>query len=256
MNRIAALLLFVTISFGSIPAEAGATDPMEPDLGAWEQDMERARQALGIPGMAVAVVSGGQVVSSFGLGHANLEADVVAAPDTPFGLASVTKPVAATLIMALVEDGLIDLDLPAAEYGVHVPDAPQATVRHLLTHTTEVGPGTGHRYNGNRYALLGGIIEAATGRTFASLLSERILVPLDMQHTALNPVNQWGDVPQLGFEEFRFTMGWGRHFEHYPDVYPVGRTGLAEEIANAVVWLCSPEASYINGFPIDVSGGR
>jgi NAD(P)-dependent dehydrogenase (short-subunit alcohol dehydrogenase family) len=37
---------------------------------------------------------------------------------------------------------------------------------------------------------------------------------------------------------------------------PMKRVGQAEEIANAVVWLMSDEASYVTGATIDVSGGR
>jgi NAD(P)-dependent dehydrogenase (short-subunit alcohol dehydrogenase family) len=36
----------------------------------------------------------------------------------------------------------------------------------------------------------------------------------------------------------------------------MGRPGEAEEVAQAIVWLCSPEASYVTGALIDVSGGR
>lgn len=37
---------------------------------------------------------------------------------------------------------------------------------------------------------------------------------------------------------------------------PMKRTGTPEEIANAVVWLLSPEASYTTGAVLDVTGGR
>ena len=37
---------------------------------------------------------------------------------------------------------------------------------------------------------------------------------------------------------------------------PMKRVGQAEEIANAVVWLMSDEASYVTSTTIDVSGGR
>ena len=37
---------------------------------------------------------------------------------------------------------------------------------------------------------------------------------------------------------------------------PMKRTGTAQEIANAIVWLLSPEASYVTGTSIDVTGGR
>jgi len=37
---------------------------------------------------------------------------------------------------------------------------------------------------------------------------------------------------------------------------PMKRGGSAEEVANAVLWLLSDEASYATGTFIDVSGGR
>jgi len=37
---------------------------------------------------------------------------------------------------------------------------------------------------------------------------------------------------------------------------PIGRGGSAEEVADAVLWLHSPEASYITGVIVPISGGR
>lgn len=37
---------------------------------------------------------------------------------------------------------------------------------------------------------------------------------------------------------------------------PIGRGGSAEEVAETVLWLCSPQASYVTGVTIDVAGGR
>lgn len=37
---------------------------------------------------------------------------------------------------------------------------------------------------------------------------------------------------------------------------PMKRTGSAEEVANAIVWLLSDEASYTTMALLDVSGGR
>jgi NAD(P)-dependent dehydrogenase (short-subunit alcohol dehydrogenase family) len=37
---------------------------------------------------------------------------------------------------------------------------------------------------------------------------------------------------------------------------PMGRTGKAEEVAEAVLWLLSPQASYVTDTLVDVAGGR
>ena len=37
---------------------------------------------------------------------------------------------------------------------------------------------------------------------------------------------------------------------------PAARFGAANEVANAVAFLCSPAASYINGINVPVDGGR
>lgn len=37
---------------------------------------------------------------------------------------------------------------------------------------------------------------------------------------------------------------------------PLGRPGTAQEVANAIVWLLSAEASYVTGAVLDVGGGR
>jgi NAD(P)-dependent dehydrogenase (short-subunit alcohol dehydrogenase family) len=42
---------------------------------------------------------------------------------------------------------------------------------------------------------------------------------------------------------------------HVAAASPMGRWGELEEIASAVVWLCSPGAGFVNGHTLAVDGG-
>jgi NAD(P)-dependent dehydrogenase (short-subunit alcohol dehydrogenase family) len=44
--------------------------------------------------------------------------------------------------------------------------------------------------------------------------------------------------------------------ERIGNTAPLGRPGEPEEIAQAILWLASEEASYTTGAILDVSGGR
>jgi NAD(P)-dependent dehydrogenase (short-subunit alcohol dehydrogenase family) len=57
-------------------------------------------------------------------------------------------------------------------------------------------------------------------------------------------------------EIFEGTLGQEGASDLARRAVPMGRIGRPEEIAAMVLWLCSPEASYVTGFTYDVSGGR
>jgi NAD(P)-dependent dehydrogenase (short-subunit alcohol dehydrogenase family) len=44
--------------------------------------------------------------------------------------------------------------------------------------------------------------------------------------------------------------------ERLAPMVPLQRAGEPEEVASAIAWLCSDEASYVTGALLDVSGGR
>ena len=89
-----------------------------------------------IPGLALLVSRGGEVVRAQGYGMANVELQVPVKPETIFQSGSVGKQFTATAVMMLVEEGKIGLEDPLTKY---FPDAPatwkQVTIRELLSHT-------------------------------------------------------------------------------------------------------------------------
>lgn len=50
--------------------------------------------------------------------------------------------------------------------------------------------------------------------------------------------------------------GGVKTIETWASTVPMGRIGEPSEVAKTVIWLASPEASYIHGTMIDVAGGR
>ncbi len=59
-----------------------------------------------------------------------------------------------------------------------------------------------------------------------------------------------------GFIETAMTTGFSDEFkQNAVKLIPVGRVGIAEDVASAVVFLASEEASYITGHVLNVNGG-
>src|SRR5690348_5762681 len=91
------------------------------------------------PGVAVAVVRGGEVLHAKGYGLANLEWGQPIAPDTVLCLGSLTKPFTAQAMLLLERDGRLRLDDPITVYLPDFPtNDPLITLEHLLTHTSGI----------------------------------------------------------------------------------------------------------------------
>jgi CubicO group peptidase (beta-lactamase class C family) len=168
------------------------------------------------PGVAVAVVQGGKVGYQQCRGMASLEWSQRIAPDTVFGLASLTKPFTAQCILMLEEANKLHLSDSAASYLPYLPWLdPQITITHLLTHTSGVAnyvrqtgfwpnvacrvqnrgelavhigtltrdfaPGENYNYSNSGYALLGLLIEEVTGMSYGDYVREAIFEPLGMR---------------------------------------------------------------------------
>ncbi len=62
--------------------------------------------------------------------------------------------------------------------------------------------------------------------------------------------------PGLIHTDIHASSGQPDRIERLKQFVPMGRGGSAEEVAEAVVWLISPAASYVTGALVDVAGGR
>lgn len=128
----------------SLPIDASPRHDAGTDAGPpedFDAFIEWEMQAGGIPGAAVAIIHDGAIARVGTYGYADIESMRVVDEHTLFIMASVSKTMAVTRAMQLVEQGLLDLDAPVETYlGYSVrhpsyPDVP-ITTRMLLTHTS------------------------------------------------------------------------------------------------------------------------
>jgi CubicO group peptidase (beta-lactamase class C family) len=173
-----------------------------------------------IPGLAVAVSCGGEVVYQRGFGVRNIVTREPVSPQTIFGIASVTKSFTTLAVMKLVEEGRLAVEDPVKKYLPEfvvpgVEDMNTIQIRHLLSHSTGIpplrrrqditslaehasyiagepmavlgAPGEYFSYSNDAFLLTGAIIERVTGMSHRSYMTEHILKPLGMTNSTLNP---------------------------------------------------------------------
>ncbi len=110
--------------------------------------IEERMASAKLPGLAAAVVQGGQLLWAHGYGHGRYAPDVRVQPTTVFKAASVSKSIAAAAILTLVEDERLDLDVDINTYLPFEVKHPAArdtaiTMRMLLTHTSGLSDNEG-----------------------------------------------------------------------------------------------------------------
>ena len=155
------------------------------------------------------------------VGEADLAKETPMAEDTLFGVMSMTKPISATALMILVDEGKVSIDDPVSKYIPSFAKAKTTSgepvrdlkIRHLLTHTSGLGGEQGCTESleatanalaarpfdfqpGERWQyapsinVVGRIVEVVSGQPFDVFLRERIFVPLAMSETTFHPSDE------------------------------------------------------------------
>jgi CubicO group peptidase (beta-lactamase class C family) len=166
-----------------LPSVEAAREAEQGKLAALESGLSDIYQQLHMAGMAAGILRGRELLWFKGYGFADLAEKTPVTPDTPFHLASLTKTFASTLLMQLVEQGKLDLETPAATFGIDLKSRGTITVRHLFSHTSGGKPGERYRYDGSRFGQLDRVLEQITGRSFNANLDEIVIRPLDLKNT-------------------------------------------------------------------------
>jgi len=176
--------------------------------------VERQMHRLHIPGLSLAIIEGDKIVHQNGFGEARTGGETPN-PQTPFFIGSLTKSFTALAVMQLVEAGKVELDAPVQRYlpWFRVSDpiaSAQMTVRHLLNQTSGLPvlasqliladldnrPNSTERqvralsrlktnpvgekwaYCNLNYNILGLIVEAVSGESYADYIQNHIFNPV------------------------------------------------------------------------------
>ncbi len=179
----------------------------------------------GVPGLVIGIVHDQEVVFLKAYGHASLDPETPMAEDSIFRIASHSKLFTAIAVLRLRDAGALRLDdrvadhLPWFDIENRHPEARPLTVRHLLTHTgglpresvhpawtdfefpeaeavrdtvsdqqTTYATETKWKYSNLGFTLAGMVAEAASGESFADLVTRGILEPLGMDSTSVGPL--------------------------------------------------------------------
>jgi CubicO group peptidase (beta-lactamase class C family) len=185
--RASALSALLSTLFVTVCAPRSPTRSTGGDVASFGTAISELRLRYNIPGLSGLVLRDDTVMWEQSLGERNVEANQATTPGTLFHLASLTKPFAAVIAMQLVQERRLRLEQPLTDFGVTL--AAQDTVRvwHIMSHTSQGRPGTSYAYSGDRFGLLDGILQRASGKSFAQLFDERIRRPLGLAQTAPNP---------------------------------------------------------------------
>ena len=214
-------LLMAVTACGQTDSDADADASASP---ASQEDIVAAFQAAAAatttPGAFLLVRSpAGEFTSAYGTSVVGEDAPPAA--DTRFRAASNTKTFTGTLILQLVDEGLVSLSDPVSKYQSGVPNGDQITVEMLLDMRSGLldftgtegfsaavladpqrvwqpeellalsfaepplfAPGAEINYSNTNYVLLGLIAEQVTGVELPELFDERLLAPLELNATA------------------------------------------------------------------------
>jgi CubicO group peptidase (beta-lactamase class C family) len=212
---VIALLAF---SFTSIQAQGPAVPPIDVNqrLAGFDAFMEKTLKDWNAPGIGVGIVVGDKLVFAKGYGYRDYEKKLPITANTMFPIASNTKLFTAVSAGFLVEEGKLTWDRPIREsvptidfYNSSLNNS--ITLRDMLSHRTGITrhdsiwyksdyttkelferlkyldpkeqPRQIFLYNNMMYAGVGYTIQLQSGKTWAEFVREKILQPLQMNHT-------------------------------------------------------------------------
>jgi CubicO group peptidase (beta-lactamase class C family) len=225
------LLSIAAVGLAQTAPEPKGGDTPAADKRAALDDLDalvpQALDDFNVPGLGIAIVSGGEIIYAKGFGHRDVANSLPLTTDTLFAIGSTTKAMTATVLGMLVDDGKLDWDTPLRTYlpeftlsDSRVSD--RITPRDLLTHRSglprhdllwynhnkgsraEMVSRLAHlelsadlrekfQYNNLMFITAGYLTERLTDNTWESAVWERLFVPLGMTRSNFSVTDSQAD---------------------------------------------------------------
>jgi CubicO group peptidase (beta-lactamase class C family) len=262
-------MLLAALALATPAAAELSPDKVSAALPGLEAYVEGIRASTGVPGIAIAIVHADQVVDLRGFGVREVGTQGAIDPDTVFQLASVSKPLTATVIAGVVGDGGVSWDAKIADLdpafrlaNEYVSGA--VTIRDLLCHRTSLPEHAGDVLEDLGYsqaevlrrlrfqALAGpfrssyaytnfGFTEAAVatakavGKPWEDLAADRLFKPIGMDHTSYRHAN-YAAAANRATLHVRRGGKWVAKYDRQPDAQaPAG--GASSTARDLARWM-------------------
>lgn len=170
--RAGALALLAAVALAPRPTAQGLP------ITLFREYLEALREQTGIPGLSYAIVQQGREQSD-GLGKQDVENNIAARADTPYLIGGLTQSFTAIVLGQCVEQARLDINQPIRRWTGEIPES-DATVFHVLSHTSSGAPGNAFAFDLGRYGALARVADGCADRPFAEALADDIFDRLGM----------------------------------------------------------------------------
>ena len=157
--------------------------PTEKELTVFENEITTLATQLNIRGFSYAIVNEGQVLKAKGIGFGDKENKIKTDENTVYPIGAMADIFSATLVLQMNEKENLDIKKYLADYNIIDVKIKNATVKNILSHTSQGKPETEFYYDKSRFDLLGDVFKSSTGKGFSELLKKQITRKFKMKNT-------------------------------------------------------------------------
>ncbi len=236
VHLLAATVAILVLPMAGQPSAVKRLDGSTITPAEIDATVSRVMQAAEVPGVGIAIFNNNRIVYLKAYGVRDKAKNLPLTSDSVMTAASLSKPAFATVVMQLIEAGVLDLDKPVYQYlPKPLPEYPfyrdlandprykQITLRMLLDHTSgfpnwrsfnddhklniNFTPGSRFAYSGEGILLAQLIVETVTRKAINDVMGQHLFGPNDMTRTSMVWESRFESDYANGYDEYGRSLG-------------------------------------------------